>query len=254
VRQAQGEQRNQTINVKVFNAHIGSQMSHSFFIAGSLDKKHNCEVNTSVICHKVLDYQSAQAVLEISLTEEFGRISDMNGQIKLPGNIYAKASDQSVQDSLVGTMVWSHKETSCPQGLTQLYRGAIRIFSNESSSFALLEEKGQLAGLELQSNNLLCHHPSYVTHLRNIAVVIHPDNFTSIATDGIAPSQVTDDIWLESELAFLHARTTLSHRDRLRQVKLAICETRRQVAPTRLEAIAGSDKCVENTCSANKMH
>jgi hypothetical protein len=88
---------------------------------------------------------------------------------------------------------------------------------------------------------LLCHHPSYVTHLRDVAVIIHPDNFTSIATDAFDPSQVTDYIRLESELSFLHEKTTLSHRDRLRQVKLAICVTRRQVASTRLEAIAGSD-------------
>jgi hypothetical protein len=135
---------NLTINGKVFNVRIGSQTSHSFFVARSLDKKHNCEVNTLVIGHQVIDYQSAQSVLEISLTEEFGRISDMSRRIKLPGNIYAKTSDQSVQDSLVGTMVWSHKETKCPQGLTQQYRGAIRIFSNESSScvggVALLED------------------------------------------------------------------------------------------------------------------
>jgi hypothetical protein len=60
---------NLTINGKVFNARIGSQTSHSFFISGSVDKKHNCEVNTLVIRWQVIDYQSAQSVLEISLTE-----------------------------------------------------------------------------------------------------------------------------------------------------------------------------------------
>jgi hypothetical protein len=228
---------NVTINGKMFNARINSQTSHPFFIAGSLDRKHNCEVNTLVIGKQVIDYQS--------LTEDFGRVNDMSGQIKLPGNIYAETSDRAAQDSLMGTMVWSHKETTCPQGLTQLYRGPIRIFSNESSSFvggvALQEENSQVAGLELHSSNLLCHHPSYVTHLRDVAVIIHPDNFTSVATDAFDPSQVTDYIHLENELSFLHVKTTLSHRDRLHQVKLAICETRHQVASTRLEAIAGSD-------------
>jgi hypothetical protein len=78
---------NITINGKVFNARIGSQTSHSFFIAGSLDKKHNCEVNTLVIGKQVIDYQSAQSVLEISLTEEFGRVNNMSGHIKLPRSI-----------------------------------------------------------------------------------------------------------------------------------------------------------------------
>jgi hypothetical protein len=177
--------------------------------------------------------------------EEFGKINDMTGTIKLPGNIQAKASDQSAMDSLYGTMVWIHKKESCPQGLTQLFHGQIRVFSNDSSSFsgaiALLEEKGQVAGLDLLSSHLLCHHPAYTTHLRYVVLVVHPDNFTSIATDPFDPEQITDYIRLETELSFLHVKTTISNRDWLRQVRLAICETRRQVAATRLEGAAGSD-------------
>jgi hypothetical protein len=138
----------------MFNARIGSQTLHSFFIAGLLDKKHNCEVNTLVIGKQVIDYQSAQSVLEISLTKEFGRVNDMSGRIKLPGNIYAKTRNRAAQDSLVGTMVWSHKETTCPQGLTQLYRGPIRMNPLPSwAGVALLEENGQVAGLELHSSD-----------------------------------------------------------------------------------------------------
>jgi hypothetical protein len=159
-------------------------------------------------------------VLEISLTEEFGKVNDMSGRIKLPGSIYAKISDRAAQDSLMGMMVWTHKETTCPQGMTQLYHGPIRIFSNKTSSFvggvALLEENGQVAGLELHSSNLLCHHPSYVTNMRDMAVIIHPYNFTSVATDALDPSPVTNYIQLESELSFLHMKATLSHRERLR--------------------------------------
>jgi hypothetical protein len=177
--------------------------------------------------------------------EEFGKINDMSGTIKLPGNIQAKASDQSAMDSLYGTMVWIHKKASCPQGLTQLFRGQIRVFSNDSSSFvgaiALLEEKGQDTGLELLSSHLLCHHPAYSTHLQDVVLVVYPDNFTSIATDPFDPELIRDYIRLETELSFLHVKTTISNRDRLRQVRLAICETRRQVAATRLEAAAGSD-------------
>jgi hypothetical protein len=59
--------------------------------------------------------------------------------------------------------------------------------------------------------------------------------------DPFDASQVSDFIRIESELSFLHVKTTLSQRDKLRQVKLAICETRRQVASTRLESIAGTE-------------
>jgi hypothetical protein len=101
---------NITINGKVFNARIGSRTSHSFFVAGSLDARHNCQTGTVTYCNTVIDYQSTQFVLEISLMEEFAKVNDMTGTIKLPGNIQARASDQGVMDSLYGTMVWVHKK------------------------------------------------------------------------------------------------------------------------------------------------
>jgi hypothetical protein len=82
---------------------------------------------------------------------------------------------------------------------------------NNSSSFvgaiALLEEKGQVSGLELLSSHLLCHHPAYATHLRDVVLVVHPDNFTSIATEPFDPEQITDYIRLETELSFLQSAT-----------------------------------------------
>jgi hypothetical protein len=104
-----------------------------------------------------------------------------------------------------------------------------------------LEEEGQVAGLELQSSLLLCHHLAFRTHLKNVLVVIHPDNVSSIVGDPFNAEQVSDFIRIESELSFLHVKTTLSQRDKLRQVKLAICETRRLIAATRLEFIAGTE-------------
>jgi hypothetical protein len=89
---------NITINGKVFTARIGSRTSHSFFVAGSLDARHNCQTGTVTYGNSVIDYQSTQSVLEISLMEEFGKINDMTGTIKLPVNI--QASDQSAMDSL----------------------------------------------------------------------------------------------------------------------------------------------------------
>jgi hypothetical protein len=101
--------------------------------------------------------------------------------------------------------------------------------------------KGQVAGLELQSLLLLCHHPAFRTHLKDVLVVIHPHNVSSIVGDPFDAEQVSDFIRIESELSFLHVKTTLSQKDKLRQVKLAICETRRKVASTRLESIAGTE-------------
>jgi hypothetical protein len=131
-----------------------------------------------------------------------------------------------------------------------LFRGSIRVFSNSSTDFvgsvALLEEKGQVAGVELKDSHLMCHHPAYQTHLQGILLIVHPDNFTSVVSDPFDPEHVTDYIRLESELSFLHVKTSLSQRDKLRQVKLRICETRRELATTWLESIAGTENLLVN--------
>ncbi len=46
---------------------------------------------------------------------------------------------------------------------------------------------------------------------------------------------------LESGMSFMQVRASMSMKEKLRQVRGAICVNRRQIAHTRLEAIAGAD-------------
>ena len=46
---------------------------------------------------------------------------------------------------------------------------------------------------------------------------------------------------MESEISFLHVKTAISQKEILRQVKLAICENRRQLLISRMESVAGTD-------------
>jgi tRNA U34 5-carboxymethylaminomethyl modifying GTPase MnmE/TrmE len=46
---------------------------------------------------------------------------------------------------------------------------------------------------------------------------------------------------LESGMSFMQVRASMSMKEKLRQVRGAICENRRDIAHTRLEAIAGAD-------------
>jgi hypothetical protein len=221
-RKALTEDGNITIANRNFRARIGTTTSHSFFVAGDLDDGHHCQTGSVSIGNKVLEYQATQTILEVTLMEEFAKVNDVHGLIRLPGGIQAKVANQTISDSLVGTIVWRHRPTSCPGGLTQLFRGNLKIYANNTSSFlgsvAILQEKGQVAGLKLQSSLLLCHHPAFRTHLKDVLVVIHPDNVSSIVGDPFDAEQVSDFIRIESELSFLHVKTTLSQRDKLRQV------------------------------------
>ena len=66
---------------------------------------------------------------------------------------------------------------------------------------------------------------------------------------GFDPGSASAATSLESQLSFLHIKNALSQKEILRQVRLAICENRRQVLLSRLEAIAGSDNPNLNHCA-----
>ena len=62
----------------------------------------------------------------------------------------------------------------------------------------------QVADLELTDSFPLCHHAACRTHLRDIIIVIHGDNFSSVAKSNFDPSAVSELTRLESEISFLH--------------------------------------------------
>ena len=107
------------------------------------------------------------------------------------------------------------------------------VNSTDSSSLqngmAVLEQAEQVAGLELTESYPLCHHAAWRTHLRDIIIVIHGDNFSSVAKSDFDPSAVSELTRLESEISILHVKSAISQKEVLRQVKLAICENRRQL-------------------------
>jgi hypothetical protein len=100
-RRAQQTDGNITIAGRVFRGNVGTTTSHSFFIAGSLDAGHNCARETLYTSgggkH---DYQSAQTVIEVTFTEEYAKVNELTGKIWLPGDLVARARDQSIHDSI----------------------------------------------------------------------------------------------------------------------------------------------------------
>jgi hypothetical protein len=101
-RRAQQTNGNITIEGRVFRENIGTTTSHSFFIAGSLDAGHNCARETLYLGDGGKhDYQLAQTVIELTLTEEFAKVNELTGKIRLPGDLVARARDQSICDSII---------------------------------------------------------------------------------------------------------------------------------------------------------
>jgi len=130
--------------------------------------------------------------------------------------------------------------------LIQLYRGFIRIFSNSTGTLegglAMMEdkEKEQVAGLELQQMFVLCGNSALRTHIPSIAVFAHQDQQMQVASGKNLEEDFTITR-LESTMSFLQIRTTMSLQEKIKQVRYEICQSRRETAFVRLEAIAGAD-------------
>ena len=113
---------------------IGTTSSHQEFLTGGLDDSGNCKVGQfhDTSSRKSLGYQVAQRLVEISLFNEQGLVNDVLGTVRLTDNIMAKVGDESVRDSVRGTYVWTHQRLTCPDTISQIYRGPMKFYVNSS--------------------------------------------------------------------------------------------------------------------------
>jgi hypothetical protein len=195
----------------------------------------------------VIAGQTAQAIYEITIRTESARINDVEGTIRMASNLRAKVADKALIDSIEGTYVWNSPVTACPESLVTLYRGVIKVYSNTTATLAgglaVVDDpvKEQVAGLELSEQFLMCGSAAYKTHVKNLILFVHPHASMQVATGKFTSApDATDVTRLETELSFLQVRNSMALAQKLRQVKAEICANRREIAHTRLEAVAGS--------------
>ena len=155
---------------RVYPAVIGSTSSHQDYLAGGLDDSGNFEVGQfqDAKTRKTYCYQVASRVVEVTLFRKQGQTHDIEGTIKLTDNIITKVADESVKDALRGTYVWKHERLSCPDTISQIYRGPLNFYVNSSNTnleggLAVLEREDQIAGLEITTSFSLCFTAAWMT-------------------------------------------------------------------------------------------
>jgi hypothetical protein len=71
--------------------------------------------------------------------------------------------------------------------IVQLYKGLIKGYTNQSGiyegSIAIVEhkDKDQVVGLEIAESFILCGHQAFKTHIKNIAVFMHNNDWVEVA-------------------------------------------------------------------------
>ncbi len=175
-------------------------------------------------------------------------MNELTGSLTLTSGVQAAAGDKSIVDSLEGMVVWEYDSIACPQTIVRLYRGMRKAYMNQTNTYegstVVVEhqDKDQAAGLQLAESFILCRHQAFRTHIKNIAVFIHKDDRMEVAQGRFTDKEGEGDLTrLESGMSFMQVRASTSMKEKLRQVRGAICVNRREIAHTRLEAIAGAD-------------
>jgi hypothetical protein len=84
--------------------------------------------------------------------------------------------------------------------------------------------------------------PGLLTHKKSIAVFMNEDDRVEVAQGRFTDKGGDADLTrLESGMSFMQVKVSMSIKEKLRQVRNAICVSRREIAHTRLESIAGAD-------------
>jgi hypothetical protein len=247
------------INRRVVSGKIRATASHTMFLSGGLDNESSCEVGMVTVRNgKVLSRLASQGLYEITLREEFARMNELTGSLTLTSGIQARAADKSIVDSLEGNVVWEYDPMEYPQTIVKLYKGMMKAYVNQTNTYegstVVVEhqDKDQAAGLELAESFILYGHQAFRTHIKNIAVFVHKDDRMEVAQGRFLGKEGEADLTrLESGMSFMQVRASMSMKEKLRQVRGAICENRRDIARTRLEAVAGQTIPVPSSPSSD---
>jgi hypothetical protein len=237
------------INGRTVSGKIGATASHTMFLSRGLDDDSACEAGMVTLPNgKVLNGLASQGLYEITLREEFARLNKLTGSLTLTSVVQVRAADRSIVDSLEGTVLCEYDSMDCPQTIVRLYRGMMKAYVNQTTTYegstVIVEhqDKDQAAGLEVAESFILCGHQAFRTHIKNIAVFVHKDDRMEVAQGTFSGKEGEADLTrLESGMSFMQVQASMSMKEKLRQVRGAICENRQEIARTRLEAVAGAD-------------
>ncbi len=127
--------------------------------------------------------------------------------------------------------MWEYDRMECPQTIFKLYKGMMKAYVNQTSTYegstVVVEhqDKDQAAGLEVAESFILCGHQAFRTHVKSIAVFIHNDDRMEVAQGRFSSKESEADLTrLELGMSFMQVRASMSMKEKLRQVRGAICE------------------------------
>ncbi len=88
----------------------------------------------------------------------------------------------------------------------------------------MLEGSTALARLEISEFFILCGHQAYKMHIKSITVVVHNDDRVEITHGQFMNKGIKIDMTqLESGMTFLQVQSSMTMKEKLRQVQSVIC-------------------------------
>ncbi len=114
------------INSKEQDFEMGVTTSFSTYLKGGLDVGNNCEVGVYEVNKVELGGQVTQAIYEVNIRQEWAKVNDLTGTLKLAESLRTATTNRAVVDSGEGTFVWDNAQDACPYTIVKLYIGLSR--------------------------------------------------------------------------------------------------------------------------------
>lgn len=238
---------------KIFVDKFNVPFYFSYYSHGDLDADHNCQSTNFYSNGKKYTNSYEFTILRVRVALVKGTHDPNTGRVVFSNGLVANYKDQTITDSELGIFVWDAKTLPCKKKVTHSYEGRALLYSLRNSTMVgntgdivLIEDhkEDRFAGIVLKEHASVCERNSFKTQLPNVRLAIHnvPGvpmlNVSAVHVDDLTMTQ------LQSNLAYVHLRRSLTNNEKLAETHSLICENERRFLFSQLSIVANDNDAV----------
>ena len=224
-------------------------INHGFFSRGGLEHDHTCISSSFYRANRIWKNSYEFTVLKVHITRIQGKVHPSTNRVIFDNYLVANYKDAMVQDSEMGTFIWTPSEISCDQRVTEIYGGRGHLYSRRNDTkpgsvgdmitFEVPEEE-RVAGFVIRGESTLCHRSVLNTQLSNVKVIILDWSIIPLNVSLVPKSDLLE-IQLHTGWSYVTIKRNLELDARFKLLHGLICDNERSNLYNRLSLLAADN-------------
>ena len=233
------------VNSQKFKIEKQGVVTHTFYSHGNLGQDGTCTFGFFTRAGKAYERSYEETRITISMRTIQGIGDKSTGIVVFANGLRARIQDEVMRDSQEGTMVWTSKEPSCLESVSQIYQGEAtlheKIKETLTGSILIIQSKDtqQYAGMVIKEPITMCNVACYNTHLKGIVVCILRPYQEAIPRTSLLKHYEQDTIQLYAQLGYTHLTTNLHVSKQFHKIQRDMCTLETKTIYNKLQALAG---------------